>query len=127
MRVEHGKLYCDYSFVIERFGEDLVKRRMIGKTGLQYNLERVYWTFNTRFNNWIDQNTENYDCSLVCDLDEIIAAAHDILREAFFPTPGPFDIGPKKRKEYQIKVLREVALNLEKTLIEKIQEVINET
>lgn len=119
-RVENDRLYCEWSAVIDRLGEEDVASRMAGKTGLHYNLERVYWTFNIKFNNWIEQNIENYNCTLVCDLDEIIARADSILREAFFPTPGPFDIGPKRRKEYQIKVLREVAPNLEKPLIEQI-------
>ena len=56
----------------------------------------------------------------MCDLDEIVARADSILREAFFPTPGPVDIGLKKRREYQIKVLREAAPHLEKQLIEQI-------
>ena len=120
MRVEHGKLYCDYSFVIERFGEDLVKRRMIGKTGLQYNLERVYWTLNAKLRNWIRQNIENYHCSLVCELDEIVAKSDSWLRVAFFPTPGPCDIGAKKRKKLQKQMLHDFAPALEKSLIEQI-------
>lgn len=119
-RVENDNLYCDWSHVISKFGEENVASRMAGKTGLLYNLERVYWTFNVKFNKWICQNTENYGCSLVCDLDEIVARADSILREAFFPTPGPIYIGPKTRKEYQLKVLREAAPNLEKPLIEQI-------
>jgi hypothetical protein len=56
----------------------------------------------------------------VCTLDEIIARADSILREAFFPTPGPFEMGDRRRKEYQIKLLREVAPNIAKPLIEQI-------
>jgi len=119
-RVENDKIYCEWSDVINRFGEENVAIRMKGKTGLHCSLERVYWTFNIKFNNWIRKNKEKYDCSLVCQLDEIVARADEILREAFFPTPGPFEIGHKRRKEYQHKVLREFAPNLEKPLIEQI-------
>jgi len=118
--VENGELYCDYSGVIDKFGDELVAKRMRGKTGIFYNLERAYWTYNITLHYWIEKNIDNYDCSLVCDLDEIAARADSILREAFFPTPGPVDIGAKRRREYQIKVLREAAPQLEKQLIEEI-------
>jgi hypothetical protein len=119
-RVENDKLYCEWSDVIDRFGEETVANRMPGETGVHHSLERVYWTFNIKFNNWIRQNKEEYDCSLVCQLDEIIARADSVLREAFFPTPGPVEIGHRRRKEYQIKLLRDVAPNIEKQLIEDI-------
>lgn len=119
-RVENGKLYCDYSAVVEQFGEEQVEGRMAGKTGLHYNLERVYWTLNVKLNDWIKQNIKTYDCSLVCELDEIVAKSDSYLREAFFPTPGPFDIGPKKRKELQKQMLHQFAPALEKPLIEQI-------
>lgn len=108
-RVKGRKLYCDYSAVAERFGEEKVANRMGKKTGLHLNLEGVYWTLNVKFNRWIDSNIRLYDCSLVCELDEILTAADGLLREAFFPTPGPFDIGPRKRKKLQQQMLRKFA------------------
>jgi len=119
-RVEHGELYCDYSLVVKKFGEELVGQRMRGKSGLHYNLERVYWTLNVKLNDWIDQNIKTYDCSLVCELDEIVARTDSWLGEAFFPTPGPLDIGSRKRKELQKQMLHEFAPALEKPLIEQI-------
>jgi len=97
-RVENKSLYCDYNAVVEKFGRGRVKSR-IGKTsGLHFNLEAVYWTFNIKFNKCLEQNIRTYGCSLVCPLDEILARFDSYLREAFFPTPGPYDIGPKKTK-----------------------------
>ena len=119
-RVEDCKLYCDFSTVVERFGEELVEERFHMKTGLNYNLEAVYWTFNRKLNNWIHQNIKRYDCSLVCDLDEILARADDQLRAAFFPTPGPFDVGLRERKKFQKQMLSVFAPDSEKPLIEQI-------
>jgi len=119
-RVEVCNLYCDFSTVVERFGEELVKERFYMKTGLHYNLEAVYWTFNIKFNNWIHKNIKRYDCSLVCELDEILAKADELLRAAFFQTPGPLNIGLRKRKKFQKQMLSIFAPDLEKTLIEKI-------
>lgn len=116
-RVKEGKLYCDYSEVIEKFGSDSEKKRMKGKSGLKLNLEKAYWTFNVKFNKWIDHNIKEYDCSLVCGIDEIVAKSDGILREGFFPTHGPYDIGPQKRKELQEMLLSELAPNLEKELL----------
>ncbi|GAG04088.1 unnamed protein product, partial [marine sediment metagenome] len=115
-RVESGSLYCDFAVVVERFGEEMVTNRMSKKTGLHLNLERVYWTFNVKFRRWIHSNIRLYDCSLICELDEILATADSELREAFFPTivpeaipelrellgdelPNFHFIGPQKRKE----------------------------
>ena len=119
-KVDNGNLYCDYSGVVQKFGEELVEQRIRGKTGLHYNLERVYWTLNVKLNNWIHQNIETYDCSLVCDLDEIVAKSDSFLREAFFPTPGPFDIGTRRRKELQKEMLHQFAPTLEQPLMEQI-------
>lgn len=119
-RVERGELYCDYTCVIERFGEDLVEKRIGSKTGLLLNLEAVYWTFNVNFNKWIRQNKKVYDCSLVCDLDEILARVDSQLKSAFFPTPGPFDIGWRKRKKWQRQMLSVFAPDLEERLMKQI-------
>ena len=119
-RVEKAMLYCDYSAVVEKFGQERVESRL-GKTiGLHFNLEAAYWTFNIKLNKWEDQNIKVYNCSLVCPLDEILARFDSYLREAFFPTPGPYDIGPKKRKNLQKQILRRFAPNLEKPLIKEI-------
>lgn len=119
-RVEVCKLYCDFSIVVERFGEELVEKRFRTKTGLHYNLEAVYWTFNRKFNKWTNQNIKRYDCSLVCALDETLARADSQLRTAFFPTPGPLDIGLRKRKKFQKQMLSVFAPDLEKPLIKQI-------
>ncbi len=119
-RVEKGELYCDYASVVDSFGEKEVKRRMAGKTGLHYSLERAYWTLSVKLRNWIRHNIETYNCSLVCELDEIVAKSDSWLRAAFFPMPGPFDIGPRKRKEFQKQMLGVFAPHLEEPLIEQI-------
>ena len=118
-RVETSQYYCDYSTIIGKFGEGVEKR--IGKSsGLHFNLEATYWTFNIKFNKWIKHNIEEHSCSLVCDLDEFLARCDDYLREAFFPTPGPYDIGPKKRKNLQDRVLKEFAPNIREALMKDI-------
>ncbi len=119
-RVKNRKLYCDLSLVVEHFGEELVKDRIGKKSGLHFNLETVYWTFNVKFNKWIHQNIKVYDCSLVCELDEILSTADSVLRAAFFPMPGPLDIGPGKRKKLQKQILHQFAPTLEKPLTEQI-------
>lgn len=119
-RVNGRKLYCDFSAVVERFGKEKVANRISNKTGLHLNLEEVYWTLNIKFNRWIHSNIKFYDCSLVCELDEILTAADGMLREAFFPTPGPFDIGLRKRKKLQRQMLRDFAPTLKKPLIRQI-------
>lgn len=119
-RVKNRKLYCELSLVVEHFGEELVKDRIGKKSGLHFNLEAVYWTFNVKFNKWIHQNIKVYDCSLVCELDEILATADSILRAAFFPMPGPHDIGLGKRKKLQKQLLHQFAPTLVKPLTEQI-------
>lgn len=119
-RVEDGKLYSDFSIVIDYHGLENVEKRMQGKTGLLLNLERTYWTLCVKLCLWIRHNIEAYDCSLVCDLDEIVARADSFLREAFFPTPGPADIGSKKRRKFQEKMLQLYAPGLEKRLMTEI-------
>lgn len=120
-RVENRQLYCDYSAVVEKFGGG-VENRIGKKSGLEFNLEAVYWTFNVKFNKWINQNRKVYSCSLVCNLDEILARFDSCLREAFFPTPGPHDIGPKKRKKLEDQMLRDFAPNLREALMKEIWE-----
>jgi len=119
-RVEKGELYCSYSVIIEKFGEGIEAR--IGKSsGLHYNLEAAYWTFNIKFNNWINQNIKAHNCTLICHLDAILARLDAYyLREGFFPTPGPHDIGPKKRKKLQDKMLFDVAPNIRTALMKDI-------
>lgn len=120
-RVEKGMLYCDYSTVIEKFGKERVERRMRAKSGLHYNLEAAYWTFNVKFTKWHWQNIQDYGCSLVCGLDEVLARFDSYLRQAFFPTPGPGDIGwGKERKKFQKRMLGDFAAHLEKPLIKQI-------
>jgi len=118
-RVENGQFYCDYSAVVEKLGKGIESR--IGKTsGLLFNLEAAYWTFNVMFNKWIEQNRKNYNCSLVCSLDEILARFDAHLRVAFFLTPGPYDIGPKKRKKLQDRMLHKYAPNIRRSLMKEL-------
>lgn len=122
-RVQNGHLYADYSTIEEKFGEGIESR--IGKSsGLHFNLEAAYWTFNIKFNNWIGHNRKEYDCSLVCDFDEFLARFDDYLRNAFFPTPGPYDVGPKLRKEAQDILLNEFAPNIREALMKDISEML---
>jgi len=118
-RVEKGELYCDYSAVVEKFGGGVEKR--IGKTsGLLFNLEAAYWTFNIKFNKWIKQNKKAHNCCLVCFLDEMLARFDAHLRVAFFPTPGPYDIGQRKRKKLEDRMLRKYAPTIRKALMKEI-------
>ena len=119
-KIENGPyFYCDYKEVRIKYGMTVEER--IGKSsGLHFNLQATYWTFNIKLNKWIEQNKREHNCSLVCDLDEFVAWCDSFLREAFFPTPGPYDIGPKKRKKLQKKVLKEFAPNLMEPLMKDI-------
>lgn len=118
-RAEKGLLYCDYSVVLEKFQGGVESR--IGKTeGLHFNFEATYWTFNIKFNKWLNRNIDIYNCSLVCNLDEVLSRFDAYLREAFFPTPGPYDIGTKKRKKRQKQLLDKFAPNIRKELIKEI-------
>ena len=136
-RVEKGNLYCDYSAIVDHFGDELVESRVGKKTGLHFHLEAVYWTFNVKFRDWIHKNIKLYDCSLICELDEILATADSELREAFFPTivpaaipelrellgdelPNFHFIGPQKRKELQKQMLHTFAPALEKPLMKQL-------
>lgn len=118
-RVEKGQLYCDYSSVVEKFGEGIESR--IGKTsGLLFNLESAYWTFNVRFSKWIEKNRKKYKCCLVCPLDEMLARFDAQLRVSFFPTPGPYDIGPRKRKKLENRMLKKHAPSIREALMKEI-------
>jgi hypothetical protein len=120
-RVKKGELYCDYSVITEKFAGGIERR--IGKTsGLLFNLEATYWTFNIKFNKWMENNRKTYNCSLICALDEILARFDAYLREAFFPTLGPYDIGPKKRKKLEDRMLRHFAPEIRKALMKEIWE-----
>lgn len=104
-KVRQGEVYCDPELFVQDYGLTVEDR--IGKSsGLHYNLENAYWTFCAKLRRWIGQNIRVYDCSLVCDLDEILARADSFLRGHFFPTPGRHDMGPQKRKLAQVEFLR---------------------
>jgi len=119
-RVANAHLYCDYSAIAEKYGTGLEKR--IGKTGgMLFNLEAAYWTFNVKFNKWMGQNRELYNCCLVCPLDEMLARFDVQLRAAFFPTPGPYRIRwPFSRKRLQNRMLRIYAPALKEALMKEI-------
>ena len=119
-RVEEGKLYSDFSIVIDHLGFEYVEKKLQEKTGLLLNLQRAYWTFSVKIWSWIQHNVEGYDCSLVCDLDEIVARAGSLLHGAFFPTRGFPSIRPKRRRKLQKQMLQLYAPKLEKQLMTEI-------
>lgn len=105
--------------MVKKFGEGVESR--IGKSkGLHFNLEAAYWTFNVKFNKWIGQNRRAYNCTLVCNLDEILSRFDSYLREAFFPTSGSYDIGPRKRKKLQKRMLGDFAPTIKEALMKEI-------
>jgi len=118
-RVEEFKLYSDYSDIERKFNKDIPE--VLGKTeGLHFNLEAVYWTFNIKWNEYIDENWSKYNCTLICPLDEIFSRFDSILRECFFPTPGPYDLGPVARRKEQEKLLENCAPELKDALLKDI-------
>lgn len=118
-KVEKGDLFDEYSKIIDRFGETIESR--IGKSsGLHFNLEAAYWTFNIKFNQMIETNFSIYDCSLVCNLDEILARFDVLIRPVFFPFTSKEKIKPKKLQKLQRKMLKEFAPSLEESLLNDI-------
>lgn len=118
-RAQIHDLYCDY-LAADPIYKELAGRRTGKTSGPRFKFEDTYWSFRAKFDRWVDQNIQLYGCTLVCPLDEILARFDSVLREAFFPTPGPHDIGPKRRRKLQRELLRSLAPALEESLMREI-------